>query len=58
MIQDAVQKLEKRFAELEGGATVIRLDYAFTAFTGDVIGTICCEEREQFLDDPEFAPHW
>lgn len=58
ILQDAVQKLEKRFEMLRGTGSVVRLDYAFTAFTGDIIGTVCCDERENFLDDPEFAPHW
>lgn len=58
ILHEAVQKLEKRFIELKDKSVVVRLDHAFTAFTGDVIGTVCCEEREQFLDDPEFAPYW
>ncbi|KAH6663129.1 cytochrome P450 [Halenospora varia] len=58
MLRDTVRKLEKRFEELKGKSIVVRLDHAFTAFTGDVIGNICCEEREEFLEDPEFAPYW
>ncbi|KAL8906325.1 MAG: hypothetical protein Q9207_002100 [Kuettlingeria erythrocarpa] len=33
-------------------------DHAFSAFTGDVIGKICCESKEDFLDHPDFAPQW
>nr|UYM26528.1 cytochrome P450 [Talaromyces wortmannii] len=58
ILHEAVQKLEKRFMDLKGKNIIVRLDHAFAAFTGDVIGTVCCEEREQFLDDPEFAPYW
>lgn len=58
LLYDNVHKLEKRFSELKGKNVVVRLDHAFTAFTGDVIGTVCCEEKEKFLDDPDFAPYW
>ncbi|TVY27315.1 Cytochrome P450 monooxygenase [Lachnellula hyalina] len=56
-LHPTVRKLEKRFQALKGTGTVVRLDYAFTAYTGDVIGQVCCEDREEFLEDPEFAPY-
>ncbi|KAF4635062.1 hypothetical protein G7Y89_g3029 [Cudoniella acicularis] len=58
IIAAAATKLSKRFEALSGGGTVVRLDHAFSAYSGDVIGKICCDEKEDFLDDPDFAPHW
>ena len=58
MLAEVVGKLERRFEALKGTGTVIRLDHAFHAFSGDVIFQICCEEQATFLEDPEFAPEW
>lgn len=57
-IAEVVGKLVGRFEALKGTRTVIRLDHAFTAFSGDIIGELCCENRKSFLDDPNFAPQW
>lgn len=48
----------RRLEAFKGTNVVVRLDYAFAAFSGDVIGRICCEDKEDFLDDPDFAPQW
>lgn len=40
---------------------MIRLDHAFSAFSGDIIGRICLDKddnAEEFLDHPDFAPNW
>lgn len=58
LLAKIVQKLEKRIRALEGTGTVIRLDHAFSAFSGDIIGGLCWEGQESFLDDPDFAPDW
>lgn len=58
MVHDLVTKLVGRFEALKGTQTVIRVDHAFTAFTGDVIGRVCCENSSDFLADPNFAPEW
>ena len=58
MLAEVVDKLLSRLGALRESNAVIRLDHVFTAFTGDVIGKICCDEREDFLNDPEFAPQW
>jgi hypothetical protein len=53
--------LETRFRDLKGSNTIVRLDHAFAAFSGDIIGRICLEDGEtggRFLDDPDFAPDW
>ena len=58
MIAETVNKLVGRFDKLKGTETVIRLDHVFAAFTGDVIGNLCCVERVNFLDDENFPPEW
>lgn len=58
MLHKVVSKLASRLEALKGTHTVVRLDHAFFAFSGDVIGRVCCEEKEDFLDDPDFAPQW
>ncbi|MCJ1348128.1 hypothetical protein MMC31_006359, partial [Peltigera leucophlebia] len=56
MIVEAVSKLIGRFEKLKGIGTVIRLDHAFSAFSADVIGNLCCVERASFLDNENFSP--
>ncbi|KAF2786944.1 cytochrome P450 [Melanomma pulvis-pyrius CBS 109.77] len=61
MLGEVALKLEDRFRELEGKDQVIRLDHAFSAFSGDIIGRICLGSADtgpRFLDDPDFAPDW
>lgn len=58
MLGQVVAKLAARFEALKGTNSVVRLDHAFSAFSGDVIGRICWDEQEEFLDDAEFAPEW
>ena len=43
---------------LKETATVVQLDHACSAFSGDVIGQILWDDQEKFLDDPNFAPEW
>jgi cytochrome P450 len=60
MLADVALKLEERLKKLSGTGKVVRLDHAYSAFSGDIIGRICLGSRNtnEFLDDPEFAPHW
>lgn len=53
-----MEKFAGRLEDLKGTSSVIRLDHACSAFSGDVIGQICFEDGEKFLDDPNFAPEW
>jgi cytochrome P450 len=57
-IAEVVEKLDNRLKALEGTNTVIRLDHAFSSFSGDVIRKICWEDEREFLDDPNFSPEW
>ena len=58
MLSEVVEKLASRIEALKGTNSIIRLDHAFSAFSGDIIGRICWEGEKEFLDDPEFAPEW
>lgn len=61
MLADVALKLENRLSALAGTGQVIRLDHAFSAFSGDIIGRICLgseSSKEEFLDDVQFAPDW
>ncbi|KAL8766268.1 MAG: hypothetical protein Q9194_006310 [Teloschistes cf. exilis] len=58
MLAEVVDKLAGRIEGLKGTPTVVRLDHVFSAFAGDVVGRICWEDKEEFLDDPDFAPEW
>ncbi|KAM5467008.1 hypothetical protein MauCBS54593_005628 [Microsporum audouinii] len=59
MLAEVALKLESRIRALEGTNTVIRLDHAFSAFSGDIIGKICLDsgdESKTFLSHPTFNP--
>lgn len=61
MLAEVAFKLETRFREDEGKQKIIRLDHAFSAFSGDIIGRICLDKdhnEEEFLDHPDYAPDW
>ncbi|KAK4064679.1 hypothetical protein Trihar35433_8196 [Trichoderma harzianum] len=64
MLAEVALHLESRFRELEGKNAVIRLDHAFSAFSGDIIGRICLgtgdrgSHGDRFLDTPDFASDW
>ena len=59
VVADLVEELVvKRFGSFKGTGTVVRLDHAFTAFSGDVISRLCVDDPPTFVDDEEFAPWW
>lgn len=62
MLAEVTQRLEERLREMKGQKKVIRLDHAFSAFAGDVIGRVCLDSRDgegsSLLDDPGFSPEW
>lgn len=57
-IAQVVEKLDAHLKTLEGTNTVIRLDHAFSAFSGDIIRKICWKDEGDFLNDPNFSPEW
>jgi hypothetical protein len=59
MVAELCEKLIiGRFESFKGTGKVVRLDHAFTAFSGDVISRLCIDDPPNFVDDPEFAPGW
>jgi cytochrome P450 len=51
LINNAVNKLMRRFEERRGSQKVIRLKHAMLAFAGDVIGHVCLEDPVELIDD-------
>ncbi|PMB64431.1 Trichodiene oxygenase [Beauveria bassiana] len=59
MVAEVCEKLiVHRFETFRGSGRVVRLDHAFTAFSGDVICRLCMDNPPSFVEDPEFAPEW
>ncbi|OJJ63817.1 hypothetical protein ASPSYDRAFT_38478 [Aspergillus sydowii CBS 593.65] len=61
MLAEVTCKFEQRLRALAGTGTVVRLDHACAAFSGDIIAKICLDDEKEggrFLDHPEFAPYW
>ena len=58
MLAEVAEKLCGRIEASKGTRSVIRLDHAFSAFSEDIIGKICWDGKEEFLDDSDFAPEW
>ncbi|GAB7349557.1 hypothetical protein MBLNU459_g0253t3 [Dothideomycetes sp. NU459] len=59
MVAELCEKLVVgRFKGFKGTGKVVRLDHAFTAFSGDVINRLCIDDPPCLVDDPDFAPGW
>ncbi|KAF7126040.1 hypothetical protein CNMCM5793_002399 [Aspergillus hiratsukae] len=59
MVAELCEKLIiERFGSFRGTGKVVRLDHAFTAFSGDVINRLCIDDPPNLVDDPEFSPAW
>ncbi|KAI0013031.1 cytochrome P450 [Xylariaceae sp. FL0662B] len=61
VIAEVALQLESRIREYAGTNKVIRLDHAFSAYAGDVVGRMCLDTKDRsdrFLSDPEFSPYW
>lgn len=59
MLAQLAHHCEARIQSFKNSSQVVRLDHAFTAFSGDVIQKICLgDESTGFLDEPNFAPEW
>lgn len=59
MLAEVALHLESRLREMKG--RVVRLDHAFSAFSGDIIGRICLDSgdgSDRLLDDLDFSPDW
>lgn len=58
MLAEVVEKLTSKIEAQKGTTSIIRLDHAFSAFSGDVIGRICWEDKKDLLDEPDFGRDW
>lgn len=58
IIAGEARHLDERLTNLAGTGTVIRIDHAFTALTGDLIAHVACGQRPGLIDDAEFSPGW
>lgn len=60
MLAEVALHLEGRLRGMKGQHKIFRLDHAFSAFSGDIIGRICldAEEEGRFLDDPNLGRDW
>jgi cytochrome P450 len=58
LLAETIRKFELRCKAVQGTETVIRLDHAYFALSGDVVGKLCWADMEEFLDDPAFGVEW
>ena len=58
LLAATTEKLMYRLDQVKGTGTVLRLDHVFFAMSGDVVGKLCWEDKEDYLDDPNFAADW
>ena len=58
IIVNEAWKLDARMRELGGSGTVVHLDHALTAMTGDVIGFVSCGMQPGLVEDAAFSPAW
>ncbi|KAL8916382.1 MAG: hypothetical protein Q9172_006324 [Xanthocarpia lactea] len=57
-IQSVVDTMVRRLREMKGTGKVINCKDLFGCLTGDVIGQYAFAESYNFLEDPDFSPHW
>ena len=58
LLAETTEKLVCRLEQVKGTGTVLRLDHVFFAMSGDVVGKLCWADKEEYLDDPNYAPEW
>ncbi|TGJ82761.1 hypothetical protein E0Z10_g6001 [Xylaria hypoxylon] len=61
MLAEVALNLETRLREYAGTGKVVRLDHAFTAYTGDIIGRMCLDTDDpgdRFLSREDFSADW
>ncbi|KAI0526193.1 cytochrome P450 family protein [Xylaria bambusicola] len=59
MVAEVTENLiVKRFESFKGSGKIVRLDHAFLAYAGDVVGRICMDNPRNLVEDPEFAPDY
>ena len=58
MVSDLIRRFCERLDSFKGTSTVVQLDHAFAAVTGDVITRICCDNHTYLIEDEQFCPSW
>ncbi|TVY92052.1 Cytochrome P450 monooxygenase [Lachnellula willkommii] len=61
MLAEVALHLETRLREFAGTNKVIRLDHAFSAYTGDIVGRMCLDTHDashRFLSEQNFSDEW
>ncbi|KAJ8129175.1 hypothetical protein O1611_g4459 [Lasiodiplodia mahajangana] len=61
MLAEVALHLETRLRQYAGTGEVVRLDHAFTAYTGDIIGRMCLDTDDpgdRFLSKDDFSADW
>ncbi|KAK7956146.1 cytochrome P450 family protein [Apiospora aurea] len=58
IIKDEAQKLTGRLLRLSGSGTIVHLDHAIAAMTGDIIGFTTCGMQPNLIEEPNFSPSW
>ncbi|KAI0872423.1 cytochrome P450 [Hypoxylon argillaceum] len=61
MLAEVALHLETRLRQYASTGEVIRLDHAFTAYTGDIIGRMCLDTDDpgdRFLSKDDFSADW
>ena len=58
MLSDLIRRFCERIDSFKGTSTVLQLNNAFYALTGDVITRICCDEHTHLIEDEQFSPAW
>ncbi|KAI0544741.1 cytochrome P450 [Xylaria curta] len=61
MLAEVALHLETRLRQYAGTGKIVRLDHAFTAYTGDIIGRMCLDTddpSDKFLNKDDFSADW
>ncbi|KAI1750738.1 cytochrome P450 [Xylaria castorea] len=61
MLAEVALHLETRLRQYAGTGKIVRLDHAFTAYTGDIIGRMCLDTddpSDKFLNKEDFSADW
>ncbi|KAL4884660.1 putative cytochrome P450 [Aspergillus karnatakaensis] len=58
VLAEEAKLLDNHLKDLKGSGKVIRLDYVFSAFAGDVVERICCDNPQLKINHPEFGKAW
>ena len=58
MVFDIATRLSRRLESYQGTEHIIRLDHAYSALAGDVIGRICCETHSDLVEEDDFGADW